>query len=169
MAFLAALAKEHKVAVIGTVGIGKPPSDVTDKIPAASPFEHIPKSSASTADSSPVQNVQDEWRTVAKHFVDSRASMKEKEKAIIKNTAFFLEAGSGEMIGCYEKRNLWHPERDYLEPGKEPHEVFDTPWGKAGLMVCWDMSHPAHAQALSDQGAQLVFAPTYWTMTDSEP
>lgn len=31
------------------------------------------------------------------------------------------------------------------------------------------MSHPGDAQALSDQGVDLIFVPTYWTATDSYP
>jgi predicted amidohydrolase len=33
----------------------------------------------------------------------------------------------------------------------------------------WDMSHPAAAQALADLGVDIIFAPTYWLATDSEP
>lgn len=51
------------------------------------------------------------------------------------NVAYYVSA-EGEVVGRYEKANLWHPERDYLKSGSEPSEVFDTPWGKAGLVIC---------------------------------
>lgn len=64
--------------------------------------------------------------------------------------------------GRYVKRNLWHPgphisstcivsrradvvvvfvrnnplERNYLHPGTTHCEVFETPWGKAGMLIC---------------------------------
>lgn len=31
------------------------------------------------------------------------------------------------------------------------------------------MSHPGDAQALADQGVDLIFVPTYWTAMDSHP
>lgn len=52
------------------------------------------------------------------------------------NTAFYVEAGTGEVKGRYVKKNLWHPEREYLTPGVDDHQVFDTKWGKAGLLIC---------------------------------
>lgn len=33
----------------------------------------------------------------------------------------------------------------------------------------WDLSHPAAAAKLAEQGADLIFAPAYWLATDSEP
>jgi hypothetical protein len=33
----------------------------------------------------------------------------------------------------------------------------------------WDASHPGAGQALSDLGADIVFAPTYWLGYDSSP
>jgi predicted amidohydrolase len=76
-------------------------------------------------------------------------------------------------------------DRDYLNPGTEHYPVFDTPWGKAGFLICesdtsyyiskdadmkgWDLSHPAAAQDLVDQGADIIFAPAYWLGIDSEP
>jgi len=33
----------------------------------------------------------------------------------------------------------------------------------------WDISHPAAAQTLADLGVDVVFVPTYWLSTDSEP
>lgn len=33
----------------------------------------------------------------------------------------------------------------------------------------WDMSHPSAAQELADLGVDIIFAPTYWMATDSEP
>ena len=59
----------------------------------------------------------------------------EHENAVLLNTAFYFEA-DGEVKGRYVKQNLWHPEREYLTPGVDDHQVFDTKWGKAGLLIC---------------------------------
>jgi predicted amidohydrolase len=77
-------------------------------------------------------------------------------------------------------RGDWTDRRDYLNPGQEHYPVFDTPWGKAGFLICtsspsssltegWDLSHPTAAQDLVQQGADIIFAPAYWLGIDSEP
>lgn len=70
------------------------------------------------------------------------------------NEAFFFDS-EGKRRGKYVKKNLWHPERyvlktlsasvhkahdrdcrEYLAPGNDHYPVFDTPWGKAGFLIC---------------------------------
>jgi hypothetical protein len=38
---------------------------------------------------------------------------KDKQRRLINmsNTAYFVEAATGEVVGRYEKKNLWIPER----------------------------------------------------------
>ncbi|NKC31309.1 carbon-nitrogen hydrolase family protein [Roseomonas sp. BU-1] len=38
--------------------------------------------------------------------------------------------------------------------------VFDTPWGRLGISVCYDIEFPKHARAQVEQGAWLVLAPS---------
>ncbi|XAO27081.1 hypothetical protein I312_105923 [Cryptococcus bacillisporus CA1280] len=106
-----------------------------------------------------------EW---AKYLEQHPLSSEENSTPVLKNTAFFIDE-EGVLQGEYVKQNLWHPERDYIVAGIEPRQVFETKWGKAGLLICWDMSHPSAAQELADLGADIIFAPTYWMATDSEP
>ncbi|WVO16923.1 hypothetical protein L204_104609 [Cryptococcus depauperatus] len=133
------------------------------QFPDADPFSHIPLQSGKTL--SKITPQQLEW---AKYLEQHPLSAEEGLNPTSKNTAFFINE-QGSVQGCYEKQNLWHPERDYLAPGVEPHQVFETRWGKAGLLICWDMSHPSAAQELANLGADIIFAPTYWMSTDSEP
>ncbi|CED84210.1 Carbon-nitrogen hydrolase [Phaffia rhodozyma] len=107
--------------------------------------------------------------------------LSEKEKTEWKNYESQMDHKGYEMINVayfvrpeggwerYEKRNLWHPERDYLQPGKTYSQVFDTPWGKAGMLICWDLSHPQAVQRLVEEGAVVIFVPTFWLATDSDP
>jgi predicted amidohydrolase len=39
--------------------------------------------------------------------------------------------------------------------------VFDTDFGKVGLMICWDVQYPEPAQRLALQGAEIVFLPIW--------
>ncbi|ODN77925.1 hypothetical protein L202_05025 [Cryptococcus amylolentus CBS 6039] len=164
LAFFQELAKEHKVALVGTIVHG---SRSNAPFPQVNPFSHIPlrSGSSTSAEHSKITSAQLEW---AKYFEQHPLSTEEGVEPVAKNIAFFID-DEGKAVGEYVKQNLWHPEREYLKPGVEPRQVFDTKWGKAGLLICWDMSHPAAAQDLANLGADIIFTPTYWMATDSEP
>ncbi|WVQ77055.1 hypothetical protein IAR50_006734 [Cryptococcus sp. DSM 104548] len=162
--FFQELAKQHKVALVGSIVHGARSSA---PFPEANPFSHFPLSSgpSTSAEHYKITPAQLEW---AKYLEQHPLSAEEGVEPVAKNIAFFID-DEGKAVGEYEKQNLWHPEREYLKPGVEPRQVFDTKWGKAGLLICWDMSHPAAAQDLANLGADIIFAPTYWMATDSEP
>lgn len=100
----------------------------------------------------------------------------------LRNMAYFIAAGTGEILGSYQKKNLWHPERGHLAAGEsKPHTAFevptlppiDLPKGdgsrgtvKVGLLVCWDLAFPEAFLALVAQGADLIVVPSYWYMSD---
>lgn len=83
------------------------------------------------------------------------------------NVAYFI-SNTGEILGKYVKKNLWGSiERDHLTSSTHaPHEVFDTPLGKVGLLICWDLAFPEAFRELIDQGAKLIIIPTFWTLND---
>ena len=67
---------------------------------------------------------------------DSRNSILAHIREIALENEAFLFDTTGNLCGQYVKRNLWHPERDYLSPGDPKGEVFDTPWGRIGFLIC---------------------------------
>lgn len=83
------------------------------------------------------------------------------------NIAVFID-NNGTVLQKYEKRNLWHPERAHLSPGVEHHQAFETPFGKVGLLVCWDLAFNEAFRDLIAQDAKLVIIPAYWLKTDGE-
>lgn len=100
-----------------------------------------------------------------------------EEKKELRNMTYFISAGTGVLAGSYQKKNLWHPERPHLSPGRHaPHTAFDTPLVlgdgatpvRAGLLVCWDLAFPEAFRALVADGAQVVFIPSFWTLTDMD-
>lgn len=57
----------------------------------------------------------------------------------LQNVAYFID-NKGEICGKYVKKNLWGAERSHLSSsGRDTHPVFDTPLGKVGMLICWDM------------------------------
>ena len=83
------------------------------------------------------------------------------------NVAYFI-SNTGEILGRYQKKNLWGDiERDHLVSSThDPHIAFDTPLGKVGLLICWDLAFPEAFRELISQGAKLIIVPTFWTLSD---
>jgi len=86
---------------------------------------------------------------------------------LLLNVAYFID-NTGAIAGRYVKKNLWGAiERDHLtSSAMEEHPVFDTPLGKVGLLICWDLAFPEAWRELIAQGAKLVIVPTFWTLFD---
>ncbi|MEE9542419.1 MAG: nitrilase-related carbon-nitrogen hydrolase [Thermodesulfobacteriota bacterium] len=79
------------------------------------------------------------------------------------NTAFVLGI-EGEIIGKYRKVHvpqipLWE-EASYFETGDLGFPVFDTPFGRIGVQLCWDTFFPEGFRILALNDAQIVFTPT---------
>ena len=88
---------------------------------------------------------------------------------ILINVAYFI-SNTGEILGRYQKKNLWHPERPHLASSTHnPHEAFDTPLGKVGMLICWDLAFPEAFRELIASGAKLIIIPTFWTLNDCSP
>ena len=83
------------------------------------------------------------------------------------NVAYFID-NTGEIVGKYVKKNLWGPiERLHLtSSSSDLHPAFDTPLGKVGMLICWDLAFPEAFRELISQGAKLIIIPTFWTLSD---
>ncbi len=58
-------------------------------------------------------------------------------------------------------------EQDYYTPSNEGFRVFDTEFGKIGIVVCFDRHYPESIRIETLQGAELILIPT--VNTKSEP
>lgn len=88
----------------------------------------------------------------------------EKTAAANYNAAILID-NTGNIIGKHRKINLLTVEFPYYEIGQKL-EVFDTPFGKIGLNICADNYLDAIdiGHALARMGAQLILAPSSWTV-----
>lgn len=85
------------------------------------------------------------------------------------NVAYFI-SHDGKVLSSYQKKNLWHTERPHLTSSKfDPHEAFDTPIGKCGMLVCWDLAFPEAFRELISSGAKIIIIPTFWMHGDCGP
>ena len=84
----------------------------------------------------------------------------ERDGPLVFNTSV-LCGPDGNMIGKYRKVTLPRDEiSDGVTPGEE-YPVFDTRFGKVGMMVCYDGFYPEVARELSAQGAEIIAWPVW--------
>ena len=57
-------------------------------------------------------------------------------------------------------------EQDYYTPSDEGFKVFDTEFGKIGLVVCFDRHYPESIRTEVLRGAELILIPTVNTKAD---
>jgi len=78
----------------------------------------------------------------------------------------------GERVGRYDKVHLFdvnvpgtndvYRESDSIEPGLES-QVFDTPFGKLGIAVCYDLRFPEFFRKMSKEGVEILVVPSAFT------
>ena len=67
------------------------------------------------------------------------------------------------VIGGYRKAHLPFIGIDrFLSPGDRPFQIFELPFGKVGLNICYDISFPESARVLKLMGAELILLATNW-------
>jgi len=74
------------------------------------------------------------------------------------NTALVINR-KGKLIGWYDKVQCQTHDKKYNAGNSLP--VFDSDFGKFGLMICADRRWPETARTLAFKGAQIIFNPTY--------
>lgn len=76
------------------------------------------------------------------------------------NTSYYIDA-HGNVLGTYRKNHLYPSEYKFLSPGTDA-PVFETAYGKVGIVICWDMLFPEIFARMKAQGVQVIFCPSYW-------
>lgn len=81
------------------------------------------------------------------------------------NTTYYIDK-TGTIRGRYRKIHLWHTEKSLLTPGNAV-SVFDTQYGRVGLIICWDLMFPEVFRAMLQQGVEIVICPSFWSFEDA--
>jgi predicted amidohydrolase len=85
----------------------------------------------------------------------------ERQGDTLYNTAAILSAEG--MIGCYRKTHLPCLGVDrFVEPGPGPLTAHDTPIGRIGIEICYEVRFPEVTRMLALDGASVVAVPTNW-------
>ncbi len=85
-------------------------------------------------------------------------TLHERDRDLIYNTAVLINR-KGEIIGKYRKVHLATAEGENgVTPGSE-YPVFDTDFGRVGILTCWDNWFVETARILRLKGAELLLFP----------
>ncbi|MBI4325757.1 MAG: carbon-nitrogen hydrolase [Chloroflexi bacterium] len=79
------------------------------------------------------------------------------------NSAAVIDA-DGSLLGLYRKMHIPDDplfyEKFYFTPGDLGFRTWPTPYGKVGVLICWDQWYPEAARLTALQGAEILFYPT---------
>ncbi|HHY76260.1 MAG TPA: carbon-nitrogen hydrolase family protein [Firmicutes bacterium] len=101
------------------------------------------------------------------HKVHLIAGIGELDGGKAYNSAYLIGPG-GDVIGRTRKTFLWHFDSKWFAQG-DAYDVFDTPLGKIGVLICADGRLPEIARALALKGAEIIVDPTNWVSTGAGP
>lgn len=102
----------------------------------------------------------EEWAAAAGSAVVIAGFAERGEDGLVYNSAAVVDASG--VLGVYRKIHLWDREKLWFAPGGEPPRVFDTPAGRIGVLVCYDVEFPEMPRTLALAGAELICVPTNW-------
>ncbi|MBI4153918.1 carbon-nitrogen hydrolase family protein [Candidatus Woesearchaeota archaeon] len=81
-----------------------------------------------------------------------------KEKKHVYNSAVLID-NHGKISGRHRKVHIC--DDPPIKAGTS-FESFDTPFGKIGIAICWDIAYPESIYSIAKQGARLIFCPMFW-------
>jgi predicted amidohydrolase len=103
------------------------------------------------------RRIEELARKTGMHVVFGMPELSEKTRATMYNTAVFV--GPEGVIGKYHKMYLpthsVFEEKRYFRPGYQT-AAYDTPIGKIGLCICYDLFFPEITRLTRLAGAQLI-------------
>lgn len=65
------------------------------------------------------------------------------------------------VVGSYRKVHLFADENESFAPGDAPL-IIDTPVGRVGVTICFDLMFPEYIRGLVLEGAQIILNSTFW-------
>jgi predicted amidohydrolase len=80
------------------------------------------------------------------------------------NSAVVID-DNGALLNVYHKNNLWDKEQRYFCYGSHDYRVYDAPFGKFGVIICYDVDFPETCRRLALAGAEIIFVPAAWATT----
>lgn len=124
------------------------------------PYYGVGKSPVDTAETVPGPSTEYFGALAKKHDLYVVLSVFERDGNLVYNTAIAL-GPDGKLVGKYRKVCLPRGEvAAGIAPGDE-YPVFDTRFGKLGMMICYDGFFPEVARELTNRGAEVIAWPVW--------
>lgn len=127
--------------------------------------EATPAEVAETLDGPFLSAVAEAARAHRLHIVMGMAERAPGESYRAYNTAVLLSP-AGERLAVYRKVHLYDAfngrESDRMVPGDVPPPMVETPLGRVGLQICYDVRFPEWSRLLALEGAEYIVMPTSW-------
>jgi N-carbamoylputrescine amidase len=99
-----------------------------------------------------------------KHSAVIIAGVFERRAAGLYHNSAAILGTDGEILGIYRKMHIpddpLYYEKFYFTPGDTGFRAWDTPFGRIGVLICWDQWFPEGARLTALQGAEILFYPT---------
>ncbi len=86
----------------------------------------------------------------------------EPEGETLYNSAVVIDRSG--VLQTYRKTHLWDTEKTIFTPGSDRPPVVDTPAGRLGVLICYDLEFPEMPRQLALAGADLIAVPTNWPL-----
>lgn len=129
-------------------------------LPETLTYYGLGKSYADCAEPIPGPSTEYFGTLAKKHNLYIVAGLLERDRHLIYNTAALI-GPDGKLAGKYHKVTLPRSEiSGGVAPGNE-YPVFDTRFGKLGMMVCYDGFFPEVARHLTMAGAEVIAWPVW--------
>lgn len=91
----------------------------------------------------------------------------EKRDSKLYNSVILIDP-DGDIVGRYSKTHFaqgYTINPDEYQAGDD-YPVFNTPFGKVGMIICYDRQLPEPARIMAVKGAQVLFVPAYGSYTE---
>lgn len=127
--------------------LGAPPADTAQEIAAM--VEHAPAILAAMRAAAMRARV---W------LLPGTLPMRGPDRRIVNRAPLIAPDG---RLAFQDKRAMtrFDAESWGITRGADP-QLFDTPWGRLGISICYDVEFPKHVRAQVEQGAWLILAPS---------
>jgi predicted amidohydrolase len=124
------------------------------------PYVSVKQKPHETAEPIPGPTTEFFGQLARTHNLHVVLSLYERDRHLVYNTAVLI-GPDGQLTGKYRKVCLPHAEvENGVAPGHD-YPVFDTKFGKVGLMVCYDGFFPEVARELANRGAEVIAWPVW--------
>mgnify|MGYP005839838365 CR=1 FL=1 len=107
-------------------------------------------------------DILDAMRTAARRLgvwlLPGTLPLRRADGAVVNRAPLIAPDG---RVAFQDKRTMtrFEAERWGVSPGADP-AVFDTPWGRIGISICYDVEFPTHVRTQAEAGAWLILAPS---------